>query len=337
MEFRANGKLLLSAEYAVLDGATALALPTRLGQTLSISLSDDSNGHWRSYDADGSLWFEADFDIRQYDILKTNNSEVAEQLVKILQACRFLKMNSSEPPPQYKAMTIETRLDFPRHWGLGTSSTLIYNLAQVFKINPYVLLEKTFGGSGYDIACAAADTPILFTLNQGQALVEPVPFKPAFAHQLYFVFLNKKQNSREGIHRFREKMKETTPSSPPKRVLWTKESTATVSKPIFEETTSLKDKFSQLTQAFLKAKTLTDFEQTLYAHEELVSNLIQLPRAKSLYFNDFWGEIKSLGAWGGDFVLATSSRSAHETQAYFKERGFPVVLPYADIIFQNMP
>ena len=34
--FRSNGKLLVSAEYLVLDGAEALAFPTRLGQTLSV-------------------------------------------------------------------------------------------------------------------------------------------------------------------------------------------------------------------------------------------------------------------------------------------------------------
>jgi len=34
--FYGNGKLLLSAEYFVLDGAVALALPTKLGQSLHV-------------------------------------------------------------------------------------------------------------------------------------------------------------------------------------------------------------------------------------------------------------------------------------------------------------
>ncbi len=34
--FRSNGKLLLTAEYLVLDGARAIALPTKLGQSLTV-------------------------------------------------------------------------------------------------------------------------------------------------------------------------------------------------------------------------------------------------------------------------------------------------------------
>ena len=35
-EFHANGKLLLTGEYAVLDGAKAIGLPTKRGQSLQI-------------------------------------------------------------------------------------------------------------------------------------------------------------------------------------------------------------------------------------------------------------------------------------------------------------
>ena len=34
--YRANGKLLLTGEYLVLKGALALALPTKLGQTMTV-------------------------------------------------------------------------------------------------------------------------------------------------------------------------------------------------------------------------------------------------------------------------------------------------------------
>jgi mevalonate kinase len=37
LDFYSHGKLLITSEYAVLDGAKALALPTRLGQKLSVS------------------------------------------------------------------------------------------------------------------------------------------------------------------------------------------------------------------------------------------------------------------------------------------------------------
>ena len=38
--FYSNGKLLLTAEYLVLDGAKALALPTKFGQDLEVKKID---------------------------------------------------------------------------------------------------------------------------------------------------------------------------------------------------------------------------------------------------------------------------------------------------------
>ena len=50
---KANGKLLLTAEYFVMDGATALALPTRFGQQLSAKDADKAGIlQWQSFDSD---------------------------------------------------------------------------------------------------------------------------------------------------------------------------------------------------------------------------------------------------------------------------------------------
>jgi hypothetical protein len=46
------------------------------------------------------------------------------------------------------------QLSFPKKMGLGTSSTLINNIAQWLQIDAFTLLNNSFGGSGYDIACA---------------------------------------------------------------------------------------------------------------------------------------------------------------------------------------
>ena len=62
----------------------------------------------------------------------------------------------------------------------------------------------------------------------------------------------------------------------------------------------------------------------------MIAKNLQLQRAKMLYFSDFWGEVKSLGAWGGDFVLVTSDRSLETTRAYFQERGFEQFFRYQD-------
>ena len=313
--FYGNGKLLLTAEYFILDGAVGLALPTRLGQSLSLELSANTEGSWQSYDADGSLWFEAKLGLNNYEIKETNDAATAERLANILRAARALNKN---PPPQptssvgrYLPMQISTELTFPRQWGLGTSSTLIHNLAQVFKINPFDLLQKTFGGSGYDLACAGATKPILYHRIGDKPNWEEVDFKPPFANQLYFIYLGKKQDSREGIARYREKAKNLPPS---------------------EMQAQYFDEITALTKAFLQENDFKNFEKLIIEHEEKVADIIQLKRAKSLIFNDFWGEVKSLGAWGGDFVLATSDRTEAETRSYFKDKGFDVFFNYNELI-----
>jgi hypothetical protein len=46
-------------------------------------------------------------------------------------------------------------------------------------------------------------------------------------------------------------------------------------------------------------------------------------------FSDFKGEIKSLGAWGGDFVMVISES---DPTAYFSEKGFTTVISYDEMI-----
>jgi mevalonate kinase len=314
----ANGKLLLTAEYAVLDGATALALPTKLGQSLDIKPSETNDLDWTSYDADGKIWFSATFDFDTFKRKKASDDGVATMLETIFAAALHLKYDNSVAknrgftPPQYMTpFNAETRLTFPRNWGLGTSSTLIANIAQVFRVNPYALLAATFGGSGYDIACATADSPILFRLENGVAISENAAFSPVFSENLYFVYLGKKQNSREGIERYKSK----------KMALAVQNTEG-----------SYLTKISDLTASFLTTSDIKTFEKLIVQHENIIASLIELPRAKTLYFADFWGEIKSLGAWGGDFVLATSDRTALETKKYFMSKGFETVLTYNEII-----
>jgi len=60
-----------------------------------------------------------------------------------------------------------------------------------------------------------------------------------------------------------------------------------------------------------------------------MSNVLELQTVQEALFEDFDGVIKSLGAWGGDFVLAVSKENP---TGYFKERGFEVVIPYSEMI-----
>ena len=302
--FYSNGKLLLTGEYAILDGAKGLALPTKFGQYLSLTHSDSENFIWNSLDENDAVWFSSEFSKNRLETIHTSDPEVAHRLSQILVAAK--KLNPLFSPTTDEVNDVETKVTFPRDWGLGTSSTLIYLLAKWADVDPFQLQFATFGGSGYDIACAGAAGPILYKKENGAASFEPCVFAPPFVSQLYFVFLGKKQNSREGIQQYRTETKKGKAAG---RVA----------------------EISDLTGQFLKENTLTGFEKLIVEHEELVGSVIGALRAKTLYFNDYWGQIKSLGAWGGDFVLATSDRPPEETRRYFNEKGFGVFIPYKDM------
>lgn len=303
-ETRAQGKLLLTGEYFVLDGAKSLAMPVRFGQTLRVEMGDSIGKlSWQSQNPDGSRWFEAAFMWPDFQIMDASDEKTAQTLSEILRACQRQNPSFFIENQSFRVLT---QNDFPREWGLGTSSTLIAALARWAGVDPYTILFETLGGSGYDLACAYAEGPILYQLEGQVPKVEPVVFAPKFSEQLYFIFLGKKQNSREGITRYRERAGENP---------------------------EIIEKISWLTQQFLEAQTLEELEAILLAHEVLVSETIGLPRAKDLHFKDYWGEVKSLGAWGGDFVLVTSAQPEAETRAYFEQKGMEVIMPWRTMVF----
>ncbi|WP_445384090.1 GYDIA family GHMP kinase [Robiginitalea sp. IMCC44478] len=302
-EFYSHGKLLLSGEYLVLDGARALALPCRFGQWLRTETLTEPVIHWVSLDHEKKVWFETT--IPKASLEKSVSGqpfprEISQRLIYFLRQARRLNPQFLSDP---NGVRVTTLLEFPRKWGLGSSSTLISNLARWAEINPYDLLAGSMGGSGYDLACATASSPVFYRLDpKSPPMVEPAAFDPPFSEQLFFVFLNDKQDSGEAIRRYRKKKFDR-------------------SKMVLE--------ISGISEALVKATELNDFETLLARHEELLSEVLDLPPVKQSRFADFPGSIKSLGAWGGDFVLATGRE---EAQQYFIKKGYPTVIPYAQMI-----
>ncbi len=293
----------MTGEYFVLGGSLALATPVRFGQQIKISKGKISNQiHWTSLEPDGSVWFSAKISLSNFSILETSDLATAERVLQILRAIEqakptfFLTQN---------ALEIFTQTDFPRNWGLGTSSTLIAGLAKFAGIDPFFLLEKTFGGSGYDVACAFSDGPILYKIENGKPDFYVVKFDPPFSKNLYFVYLGKKMDSREGIKIYREKINGDNKTN---------------------------NEINKLTSDFLKSKNLKEIENVMKKHENLISDALNLEKVKDRFFPDFWGAVKSLGAWGGDFVLATSEKPEAETRKYFNEKGFEVFFSFSEMV-----
>ena len=125
-----------------------------------------------------------------------------------------------------------------------------------------------------------------------------INFWPNFHKNLFFIHLNQKQNSRLAI---RNNYKGSSP---------------------FQIET-----INELTDAFLSAKSLDDFQKTMDNHENCIGNLIGHTPVHQKLFSDYQGSIKSLGAWGGDFFLATGNN-----HHYFKDKGYTTIIPFGEMV-----
>jgi mevalonate kinase len=298
--FYSHGKLLISSEYAVLDGAQALALPTKFGQKLKVESTSGNLIHWKSISNSGKIWFETHFNIGEaLKITCNDNSKIALRLLQVLESLQQLNPNIFTRKTGFK---ITSKLEFPENWGLGSSSTLINNLAQWGRVDAFRLLNLTFGGSGYDIACAQNKTAILYQLSRGIPSISPVKFKPKFSNQLFFIHRNKKQNSRDGVEAYKKSTKYKIVDF---------------------------NKLNRLTLEILNSQNIEIFKKSIETHETYIGSLLQEPTLKQSLFSDYQGEIKSLGAWGGDFFLATGDLSSME---YFKIKGYQTILSFSEMI-----
>ena len=142
--FYSNGKLLLTGEYFVLEGAKAFAVPTKFGQDLTVQPIQEKQLIWASFTEKNQCWFEAIIELPKLRLVsasfesenETGKDTLAENLLDILKEAKKINpsyLNSSN------GFLVKTHLTFPRNWGLGTSSTLINNVANWANINPYQL------------------------------------------------------------------------------------------------------------------------------------------------------------------------------------------------------
>ena len=316
--YQAHGKFLLTGEYLVLKGTLSLALPLKLGQSLEVEQLETNNNrlHWEAYQPEGK-WFSVILNRDNLESFSTDDPEKASRLCEILQAIKRLNPKAFEG----KDLQFTTRLDFNPNWGLGSSSTLIANLAQWANVNPYELLKLTFGGSGYDIACATAEGPIYYQLvgldcfvprndakrqTESTPKIEPINFNPSFAEHLFFIYQGQKQSSSKEIKAFLEK---ANPIDLQKDI----------------------EAVSEISRAVPKCQNLDEFGLLMQCHERIIARCIsQEPVQKR--FPDFEGVLKSLGAWGGDFILAATEWGENQVREYFKSKGLEVIFEYKEMV-----
>ncbi|WP_185856196.1 GYDIA family GHMP kinase [Blattabacterium cuenoti] len=304
--FHTHGKLLLTGEYFILYGSYGLAVPTIRGQSLTTYYGKIKNKgsvlRWKSLNEKNQPWFKCIFLLPSLDICYNTEKKTALKLRNLLLESRKLQKKFLKDSFE---IYVKTKLEFPINWGLGSSSTLINNIARWAKVNPYGLLEKNFlMGSGYDIACGSNKTPILYRIKNKKPHIIPINFNPPFKEKLFFLHLNKKQNTFEGIRFFLSKKKNISR----------------------EKINSI----SFITQKITFCKTLKEFEELLIQHEIIIAKILDLPTVKEIYFTDYLGVVKSLGAWGGDFVLISYRNGMKK---YFSNKGYHTILSFDEMIF----
>ena len=297
MRLYSNGKLLISGEYAILDGALSLATPILLGQYLEILEDDSKYIKWTSKNSNGKVWFKCRINRENLELDKSSSNKISNTLIEIIKSIRVFNPNFLTN----SGANITTKLTFDKDWGLGSSSTLISNLSKLAEIDPFKLNNKIFNGSGYDIACAGSNSPLLFSISENKKYIKEVTFRPVFHENIYFIYLNRKQNSLNEV----KKYKKAKPS---------KESISEI---------------SEITKSILNCSDQKIFNELICSHEQIISKLISKKTIKKELFNDFNGEIKSLGAWGGDFIMVSSEDNPLN---YFKNKGYNTVFKFSDLL-----
>ena len=302
--FSSNTKLMLTGEYLALKGALSLALPLKFTQKLTVNETDGTPSlKWKSM-INNDLWFYNTLLLPDLRVTETNNPDLSKTLCKILKTAKILNPKFLD---KTIALNVTSGMDFNPSWGIGSSSSLISNIAYWADCDPFALNQLIFNGSGYDIACARSYSPIIYNINQNKPSFRNATFHPVFRDRLYFIYLNHKQNSKESV------LKTDFANIKPADI----------------------SAISEITILLESANDIQTFQILIEKHEHLIANLIHIEPVKSLLFNDFNGSIKSLGAWGGDFIMAASSESEDYVRNYFVNRNLKTVFKYDEIVLSE--
>ena len=300
MKFKSNGKLLITSEYLVMKGAMALAIPAKLDQELNVISTNSDFVNWKSFNKDNQIWYEEKFFLDKGTLIYHGEKNKMSDLIVRL----FDYIHKFNKPEKSIGNEFIWKINFNINWGLGSSSTLINNLSKWAKVNPYKLLFSVFNGSGYDIACCDKSNPIIFQKKDNYLSVSDTTFNPNFLDNLFLIFLNKKQDTQKSVQNFLE-----TDQSHSEGI----------------------NQINEIVHEIENVKDITTFESLIERHEKIIANILQMPTIQNEKFPDYNnGVIKSLGSWGGDFVLATGDEKSVD---YFEEKGFNIIRKISDLLY----
>ena len=301
--FYARGKLLLTSEFMILHGAKALAVPLKKGQSLElVPKTRPGTLHWTAM-FEHETWFEHTVSTANLSLLESSDEEKSKYLLNMLAKAAEIQPDFMNKMEEYDVVT---RLEFDPSFGFGSSSTLTSLVAQWAEIDPLQLHFRISRGSGYDVACATAGSPILYQVIREMPVVEAVEFYPPFIDQMWLVYLGEKQDSQRSVAAF-------------------------LNNYLLDQRDV--ELFSRLSSEFLRARKTNDLGIIIEKHEQLLSEILQIPVLKTLRFHDLDGYAKSLGAWGGDFALLVTPWPKDQLSSYLSEKGIEQWFAYKDLVY----
>ncbi|MFP4471583.1 MAG: GYDIA family GHMP kinase [Bacteroidales bacterium] len=304
-QYRSNGKFLITGEYLVLKGALALCVPLRPGQSMQVK-EIPAAGHltFRSFIHE-SPWFQAGYKLPDLEITDCSDAARAGYIRSILAGAASL---NPEVFRNFQGFEIKTNIEFDINWGLGSSSSLIANIARWVGVDPLKLHFMTSKGSGYDVACATAEGPLFYRLGNEHPEIRPANFKPRFSENLFFVYTGQKKNSAESIVRNQNRL-----NGREKEI----------------------ERISEITLEMTRVKELRDFRRLICEHEDILSKVLDEIPVKEKLFAGLEVSAKSLGAWGGDFALVTWEGEPHELEKYLLSRDLDTFFGFDEIVLHS--
>lgn len=299
--FRSPGKLLLTGEYAVLEGAVALALPLKYGQSMTIIPTEDVNVLLWEVRVRGSAWFKVLLRLTDFVILSATDELLGNNIKRYMEALRVLKPDFLHGD---KGFHVICDIEFAMEWGWGSSATLIVNIARWAGVDAMMFYQLISNGSGYDIACVELEKPVSYQLLNSGYSCDAFSFKPVFRDKIYFVYQGKK-----------------VPTDMAVQLIGNKRLTLK----------SIVQPISEISRAVRGCERLEEFEELMLAHEQIISQWLG-QRMIQESFVDFHGILKSLGAWGGDFMMVTWHDSADDFVLCAEKYGWQTWFSWDDII-----
>jgi mevalonate kinase len=294
---KANGKLLLTSEYFILDGASGWAMPTQYGQKMIATPTEKPI--WQAFLNDKTLWLET--------AINSNVASNSNETTLLFEILNYIKQENPEQYHKKINHSFQLFIDFNRAWGLGSSSTFIALIADFFEIDAYKLNHTFFKGSGYDIACAFASEALLYTILDIEVRsIENFSIAESIKPHLFFIYTGQKQNSREAIQYYRNL-------------------------PQKEKDIAIND-LNFITRELIRKQDYKDWLYFLKIHEDIISKVLKLEKISQTLAKELPFFSKSLGAWGGDFILCLANDEPSIIKNRISETGFDTYFEYKDII-----